>query len=61
MVSSLVDNEDEVDISATSTAGDTYLFIVDVDKSDVGKLIGRSGKTAGAMRHILGASSRNDI
>jgi hypothetical protein len=65
MVQALVDKEDKVFISHTEAAGDpergigpTYLFVVDVDKEDVGKLIGRSGKTAGAMRHVLGASSR---
>lgn len=65
MVIALVDNEEAVHISFTEAAGDpekgigsTYLFVVDVAKEDVGKLIGRSGKTAGAMRHVLGASSR---
>lgn len=60
MVTALVDNEESVQISHTEAAGETptLLFVVDVDKEDVGKLIGRSGKTAGAMRHVLGASSR---
>ena len=65
MVTALVDNEEVVHISFTEVAGDeskgigpTLFFVVDVDKEDVGKLIGRSGKTAGAMRHVLGASSR---
>lgn len=65
MVKALVDNEDAVHIGHTEVAGEpdkgvgsTFLFVVDVDKDDVGKLIGRSGKTAGAMRHVLGASSR---
>jgi predicted RNA-binding protein YlqC (UPF0109 family) len=65
MVTALVDDEESVHISFTEAVGDpekgvgsTFLFVVDVDKEDVGKLIGRSGKTAGAMRHVLGASSR---
>ncbi|KKN88862.1 hypothetical protein LCGC14_0244690 [marine sediment metagenome] len=65
MVMALVDNEEAIHIAHTEAAGDpdkgigpTFLFVVDVDKDDVGKLIGRSGKTAGALRHILGASSR---
>ena len=58
MVVSLVDDETSIDISSTTTSGgDTILFEVDVDKGDVGKLIGRAGKTAGAMRHVLGAAS----
>ncbi len=65
MVTALVDDEEAVHISHTEAVGDpekgigpTFLFVVDVHKDDVGKLIGRSGKTAGAMRHVLGASSR---
>jgi predicted RNA-binding protein YlqC (UPF0109 family) len=58
VVAALVDDVDSINISATTTAaGDTVLFEVDVAKEDVGKLIGRSGKTAGALRHILGAAS----
>ncbi len=56
MVTALVDKEDEIDISA-HPAGSTIMFEVDVAKEDVGKLIGRSGKTAGALRHVLGAAS----
>jgi len=56
MVTALVDNEDEINISA-HPAGSTIMFEVDVAKEDVGKLIGRSGKTAGALRHVLGAAS----
>ena len=56
MVTALVDDEDSIHISTTA-AGGTVVFEVDVDKGDVGKLIGRSGKTAGALRHILGAAS----
>ena len=56
MVTALVDKEDEINIS-THPAGSTIMFEVDVAKEDVGKLIGRSGKTAGALRHILGAAS----
>ena len=56
MVTALVDKEDEINISA-HPAGSTIMFEVDVAKEDVGKLIGRSGKTAGALRHVLGAAS----
>jgi len=56
VVTALVDDEDSIDIQ-TSTAGGTIVFEVDVAKEDVGKLIGRSGKMAGALRHVLGAAS----
>jgi len=55
MVISLVDNGETVDIRTHDSEG-TIFFDVDVDKEDVGKLIGREGKTAGALRHILGAA-----
>ena len=56
MVTALVDKEDEINISV-HPAGTTIMFEVDVAKEDVGKLIGRAGKTAGALRHVLGAAS----
>lgn len=56
IVRCLVDKEDAISISTTS-AGETIVFEIDVDRDDVGKLIGRSGKTAGALRHIMGAAS----
>ena len=56
MVTALVDAEEAVSVS-THLTGSTIMFEVDAAKEDVGKLIGRSGKTAGALRHILGAAS----
>jgi len=56
VVQALVDKEDEVRISAQRSST-TIMFEVDAAKEDVGKLIGRSGKTAGALRHILSAAS----
>jgi len=65
MVTALVDDESAVKVSSTEAPwdpavddGPTCHLTVDVAKDDVGKLIGRNGKTAGAMRHVLGASSR---
>jgi len=57
IVVNLVDHEDCISIS-TGLSGETVLFEVDVHKDDVGKLIGREGKMAGAIRHILAATSR---
>jgi predicted RNA-binding protein YlqC (UPF0109 family) len=61
MVTALVDEEGSINIRTkihTDSTDSTIIdFEVDVDKSDVGKLIGRSGKTAGALRHVLGAAS----
>ena len=50
----LVDNCDEV--SVTEIEGEqTTIFEVRVAKPDIGKVIGKQGRTAGAIRTILGA------
>ena len=56
IVCALVDEEDAVDITAMPS-GTTIMFNIDAAKGDVGKLIGRQGKTAGAIRHIMSAAS----
>ena len=49
---SLVDAPNEVSI--TEVAGDkTVIFELRCNAKDVGKIIGKSGKTVGAMRTIL--------
>lgn len=59
MVTALVDKEGEINIACShgSKLDGPIVFTVDVAREDVGKLIGRSGKMAGALRHVLGASS----
>ena len=53
---SLVDNPDEV--SVTQVEGDQATILeLKVNKADLGKVIGRQGRTARAMRTILGAAS----
>ena len=50
----LVDNPDEV--SVTEIEGEqTTILEVRVAKPDIGKVIGKQGRTAGAIRTILGA------
>ena len=50
----LVDNPDEV--SVTEIKGEqTTVLELRVAKSDIGKVIGKQGRTAGAIRTILGA------
>lgn len=56
VVTCLVDHEDTINIK-TLHNDSLVMFDVDVDKTDVGKLIGRHGKTAGAIRLIMGAAS----
>jgi hypothetical protein len=53
-VVAMVDRPEVVKI--TTYQGDkTIVFYVDVDKSDLGKVIGRVGRNAKALRELLGA------
>lgn len=53
---SLVDNPDAVKVS--EVAGEqTSVLELKVAKEDLGKVIGKQGRTARAMRTILGAAS----
>jgi predicted RNA-binding protein YlqC (UPF0109 family) len=55
MAKSLVDRPEEV--SVAEVGGErTSVFELHVDKSDIGKVIGKRGVTARAMRTILSAA-----
>jgi len=52
----LVDNPDEVDV--TEVVGEsTSVIELKVAKEDLGKIIGKRGRTASALRTIISASS----
>jgi hypothetical protein len=51
---SLVDHPDHVSIKEI-TAGQTLVLELRVEKEDIGKVIGREGRTAHALRTIIGA------
>jgi uncharacterized protein len=53
---SLVDKPQEVSVGATSNETGTVLRLR-VDPTDVGKVIGKQGRTARSLRTILGAVS----
>ncbi len=53
---SLVDNPDEVEVSEVGGSV-TSVIELKVAKEDLGKVIGKQGRTARAMRTILNASS----
>jgi uncharacterized protein len=55
----LVDHPDAVKISAI-TGEKTLIFELRCHEKDVGKIIGRSGKTVSAMRTLLNALSARD-
>ncbi len=53
---SLVDQSEKVGISAVE-GNQCTVFELKVDKSEIGKIIGRQGRTAQAMRTILNAAA----
>lgn len=53
---SLVDRPDEVDVIEI-TGEQTSVYELRVAKEDLGKVIGKQGKMAQSIRHILSASS----
>ena len=56
LVKALVDNPDAVRI--TEVMGNNVIIIeVKVEKSDMGKVIGKHGQTASAIRTLLSATS----
>ncbi len=57
LVSLLVDEPDKIEIRSR-TAGQTKVYQVYVAQSDLGKVIGRRGRTAGALRLVVEAASR---
>ena len=54
----LVDHPDQVKVSEIE-GEKTSVIELSVAKEDLGKVIGRQGRTAGAIRVILGAVSAN--
>ncbi len=52
----LVDDPDAVEVSAV-TGDQTVVLELKVAKEDLGKVIGKQGRTARAMRTLLNASS----
>ncbi len=56
MVKALVDYPDEVTVTAHAEQDGTSLLLR-VAQADLGKVIGKQGRTARSMRTILGAAS----
>jgi predicted RNA-binding protein YlqC (UPF0109 family) len=52
----LVDEPDAVEVEATQT-GDTVMLKLTVAPDDVGKIIGRRGRTARAIRDVVRAAA----
>jgi predicted RNA-binding protein YlqC (UPF0109 family) len=56
LAKSLVDKPDAVEVNEVE-GQQTSVIELKVDKSDLGKVIGRQGRTARAFRTLLGAAS----
>ncbi len=56
MAQSLVDKPDQIRVNELHS-DQAFIFELQVAKEDVGKIIGRGGKTAMALRGILEAAS----
>ena len=59
LVESLVDVPEAVKISVTQT-DDSVSFMVELDPSDVGKVIGRGGRTIKAIRTLARAAGSTE-
>lgn len=59
MVAALVDHPRDIRITEI-TGQKSIAFELRCNKKDVGKVIGRSGKTIGAMRALLGSIAARD-
>ena len=57
MVKELVDNPDDVDIEEVEEDEKTIIFNLKVAEEDLGKVIGKKGRTANALRVVMRAAS----
>ena len=56
MVTSIVDDEESVSVAEAETDKEGILFEVRVGKDDVGKVIGKQGRIANAIRTVAKAA-----
>lgn len=60
LVRGIVDNPDDVDVREKQTKRGSLLE-VRVHPDDLGRVIGRSGRTAKALRTVIGAVAGNEV
>ena len=56
MAKALVDQPDQVAVNVVQKEGDSTVLELHVAPGDLGKVIGKQGRTARSMRTILGAA-----
>ena len=59
IVKALVDNPEQVQVNEIESS-QTVVLELRVAKSDMGKIIGKKGKTVNAIRTVLNAASKGD-
>lgn len=59
LVKALVDNPEAVTVDETDE-GDSVTFTVTVDPEDIGKVIGKQGRVANALRTVAKAAAIKD-
>ena len=57
MVKELVDSPDDVEIEEVEEEEKTVIFNLKVAEDDLGKVIGKKGRTANALRIVMRAAS----
>ena len=60
IVRSLVDEPDRVDITEIEESEDSVLFEIRVAESDMGKVIGRQGRIAKAIRTVMKSAANKE-
>jgi len=60
VVSSIVEKPDEVEIEASEDGDETIRFDVRVGDGDMGRVIGKRGRTAHAIRALVRAAAAKD-
>jgi len=60
LVRALVDRPEEVQVEETSRRGSTVYLEVSVGPGDVGKVIGRHGRIAAAIRSVANAAAARE-
>ncbi len=58
IISSLVDDKDSFDVE-TVTEGENTVINITVDKKEIGKVIGKQGRIAKAIRMLVKAASKD--
>lgn len=56
MIKQLVDNPSKIKIQQSTPRDNTIELILEVDRDDVGKVIGKSGRNVNAIRTLLTAA-----